>query len=356
MLDYEQNFEKISNAKLALTGNKMVFEMDNLYRQLKVLKENMGIMEDYLKSYFEQKFKEQIISLETNIDKKQAEFEVFKKEMVNISVQKISEEYNKALSDLKNKSIFMTETLENIMKRREEDITFNDIFYKELEIESKFTKLLNQERHKNEKLHKTIANLHTFYRLKLQMKKIKHTNAMNEMKQTLSSNQDLWNKLSNTEKNEKILKEELARSQKNLASSEEFIKKLQSQIRKLHDKNVELEKIRSNNSTMKNMNSGGNIENGKMQELLNDTKQTQIYNLKDNLNLISAIERTKHQYKDEKDIKLILESFDLVHGKFMKEVENKRNYITMLNKIKEDVSQLKFQENAKYKELESRFI
>ena len=99
--------------------------------------------------------------------------------MVNISVQKISEEYNKALSDLKNKSIFMTETLENIMKRREEDITFNDIFYKELEIESKFTKLLNQERHKNEKLHKTIANLHTFYRLKLQMKKIKHTNAMN---------------------------------------------------------------------------------------------------------------------------------------------------------------------------------
>jgi hypothetical protein len=45
-----RNFEKISNVILALTWNKLVYEMDQLNRQLNILKENLFAMEDCIKS------------------------------------------------------------------------------------------------------------------------------------------------------------------------------------------------------------------------------------------------------------------------------------------------------------------
>ena len=147
---------------------------------------------------------------------------------------------------LKNKNAFLTEILEAEMKRKEEDYIQQDIFYKEMELERKFIVSLNEERNKNEKLVKTIANLHSFYRFKLHLQKVKNNTKVEELKNVLSSNKDLWDKLGISEKNEKILKEELSKTQKNLAATEEFIKRLQQQIRKSHDKNVDLEKQLTN--------------------------------------------------------------------------------------------------------------
>ena len=71
---YDNNLDRISNAKLAFTGNKMVFEMDNLYRQLKVLKDNLVIMEDYIRKYFEECFKNEINKMKTEKEETEAKF------------------------------------------------------------------------------------------------------------------------------------------------------------------------------------------------------------------------------------------------------------------------------------------
>ncbi len=91
--DYDSNFEKISNAKLALTGNKLVFEMDNLYRQLKVLKDNVLIIEEYMRKYFEDSFKNKINRLNVEKEETEAKFINYKNELVSEIVQDITNEY-----------------------------------------------------------------------------------------------------------------------------------------------------------------------------------------------------------------------------------------------------------------------
>ena len=351
---YDNNLDRISNAKLAFTGNKMVFEMDNLYRQLKVLKDNLVIMEDYIRKYFEECFKNEINKMKTEKEETEAKFVNYKNELASETIQLISNEYRSNLGLLKNKNAFLTEILEAEMKRKEEDYIQQDIFYKEMELERKFTVSLNEERNKNEKLVKTIANLHSFYRFKLHLQKVKNNTKVEELKNVLSSNKDLWDKLGISEKNEKILKEELSKTQKNLAATEEFIKRLQQQIRKSHDKNVDLEKQLTNLAANKIIQNAGNGEKVKTKELYQESKQMYIYNLKDNVNVVTAIERIKIKYKEEKDVQLLLENFELIQNRYTQEVENKRNYINLLNKIKDDVANLKSQETIKYKELEEK--
>ena len=352
--DYDTSLDKISNAKLAFTGNKLVFEMDNLYRQLKVLKDNILIMEDYIRKYFEEFFKNKMNKLKTEMQETESKFINYKNELATETVQTISNEYKMCLGLIKNKNAYLTEILESIMKRKDDDFITQDIFFKEMELEKRFIVLLNEERKKNEKLVKNTANLHSFYRFKLHLQKVKNNKQIEELKNILSSNQDLWDKLGISEKNEQILKEELSKTQKNLGATEEFIKRLQSQIRKSHDKNVDLEKQLTNLAAMKIIQNAGNGEKVKTQELYQESKTMYIFNLKDNVNIITAVERLKIKFKEEKDVKLLLENFELIQNRYTQEVENKRNYINLLNKIKEDVTNLKSQENMKFKELEEK--
>jgi len=354
--DYDSNFEKISNAKLALTGNKLVFEMDNLYRQLKVLKDNVLIIEEYMRKYFEDSFKNKINKLYVEKEETEAKFINYKNELVSEIVQDITNEYKTNLDIIKNQNTFLTEIVQAELKRREEDVMQQDIFYKEIEVEKKYLVLLNAERKKNEKLMKNIANLHSFYRFKLHLQQVKNNKQIEEFKSVMSSNQDLWDKLGISEKNELILKEELSKTQKGLAATEELIKRLQQQVRKCHDKNVDLEKQLSAIAAQKIVQNSGNKEKLTTKELYQESKQLYIYNLKDNFNIISAIDKIKAKYKDDKDIKLLLENFDLIQNKYTQEVENKRKYITLLNKIKEDVADMKSQELIKFKELEDKYV
>jgi hypothetical protein len=277
--DYDNNMDKISNAKLALSGNKLVYEMDNLYRQLKVLKDNIKVMEQYIKVYFEEKFQSMISSHFMEVGQIGAKFNDFKQEVVSSTVQQITEEYNLCLEELKKKlsalttqvnkfkevqkpqeniafinlpssptgakghsSIFISNNhdFNNILDDEERE--FYDHFYREMVIEQNFNKEVNKERKKVDSLNDDISRLHSFYRMKLNLQKNNYEKELHDLKQNLSSNKDLWDKLGISERNEKILKEELSKTQKSLASSEEFIKKLQAQIRKLHDKSVNLEK------------------------------------------------------------------------------------------------------------------
>lgn len=382
--DYDDNIDKISNAKLALSGNKLVYEMDNLYRQLKVLKDNIKVMEQYIKVYFDEKFQAMISSHFMEVGQIGAKFKDFKQEVVSSTVQQITEEYNLCLEELKKKlsalttqvnlikeiqkpqenianinlpsggrghsSIFISNNHEfnNILDDEERE--FYDHFYREMVIEQNFNKEVNKERKKVDSLNDDISRLHAFYRMKLNLQKNNYEKELHELKQNLSSNKDLWDKLGIAERNEKILKEELSKTQKSLASSEEFTKKLQAQIRKLHDKNVNLEKQLSSISAQNILNNASKSDY-KAMELYNETKQTYVYNMKNNVNLLASIEKVKNNYKGDPDIKIVLENLELLHTKYSQEVENKRSYINTLNSIKKDIQKMKDTENKKFEEL-----
>eukprot|EP00340_Litonotus_pictus_P013160 CAMPEP_0170537150 /NCGR_PEP_ID=MMETSP0209-20121228/102547_1 /TAXON_ID=665100 ORGANISM="Litonotus pictus, Strain P1" /NCGR_SAMPLE_ID=MMETSP0209 /ASSEMBLY_ACC=CAM_ASM_000301 /LENGTH=905 /DNA_ID=CAMNT_0010838601 /DNA_START=611 /DNA_END=3326 /DNA_ORIENTATION=- len=394
LVDYEDNIEKITNAKLALNSNKLIFEMDNLYRQLKILKENVVVMEDYIQTYFHEKFFYITSKLKSEADEIENKFQIFKNEVKSNTIMNITDEYNNCLSELKQRTLFLTQQANTVKKPKqfnsemalglepvtnnpstalvntksnsnilgnenynnniEENVnedSFFDHFYREIEIETNYNKDINIQRKKTERLNDQVNQLHLFYRMKIMNMQKKFNMEVDSLKQKLSSNQDLWEKLSVAEKNETILKEELAKTQRNLASNEEFIKKLQTQIKILHDKNVTIEKKLSAIAAHDIINSASQGENIKAKELYSETKSTYVYNLKNNVALINAknVNNLKNNVALINAIEilkkgkmpealLVCENLETLHLKYSQEVENKRLYINSLNAIKEDIT------------------
>ena len=357
LTQFDQDLEKISNAKTAITNNTLVYEMDNLYRQLKVLKDNIKIMEVYIKDYFEDKFNELILSFKTEMSHIESKFHEFRNNLVITTNQKITEEYNNCITELKNKTTFITQQvnkISNVDTTQEKE--FFDGFYRSLQMNQNYHNELNNERKVIEGLQNDISKLHGYYRMKLHCQKVDFEKELDELRKNLSNNKDLWDKLAIAERNEVILKEELAKTQKSLASAEEFIKRLRIQIRNAHDKNVSLEKQISQVTVKDIINNAGRGVNVKAMELYGEIRQSYVYNMKNNVNVITALERIKSKYEKDEDIKIILNNFEMLHQKYAQEVENKRSFSTTLQNIRDDIERMQSIHNKKIEELSKENI
>ena len=351
LIQFDNDLEKISNAKIAITNNTLVYEMDNLYRQLKVLKDNIKIMEIYIRDYFEDKFNGLILSFKTELSQIESRFQEFRNDLVIKTNISITEEYNKCIQKLKDKSIFITNTVNKISDvDTTQEKEFFDTFFRGLNMNTNYHKELNNERNIIKNLQDDIMKLHGYYRMKLHTQKVEFENELDTLRKNLSNNKDLWDKLAIAERNEAILKEELAKTQKSLAAAEEFIKRLRIQIRNSHDKNVMLEKKLSESSVKETINQGGKGTNLKAMELYSDIRQNYVYNMKNNVNIITALDNIKTKYADDEDIKTILNNFEMLHKKYSEEVDNKRNFVTTLSHIKEDVERMQMLHNKKIEE------
>ena len=352
LTQFDQDLEKISNAKTALTNNTLVYEMDNLYRQLKVLKDNIKIMELYIRDYFEDKFNGLILSFRTEMAQIEAKFHEFRNNLVITTNQKITEEYSKCITELKNKTTFITEQVNKISYvDTTEEKEFFDTFYRGLQMNQNYHNELNNERKAIEGLQDDIAKLHGYYRMKLHNQKVDFEKELDELRKNLSNNKDLWDKLAIAERNEVILKEELAKTQKSLASAEEFIKRLRIQIRNSHDKNVSLEKQISQITVKDIINNAGKGVNVKAMELYSDIRQSYVYNMKNNVNIITALERIKTKYEKDEDIKVVLANFEMLHQKYAQEVDNKRTFSITLQNIKDDIERMQSIHTKKLEEI-----
>jgi predicted RNase H-like nuclease (RuvC/YqgF family) len=227
---------------------------------------------------------------------------------------------------------------------------FFDTFYRGLNMNTNYHKELNNERTIIKNLQDDIMKLHGYYRMKLHTQKVEFENELDQLRKNLSNNKDLWDKLAIAERNEAILKEELAKTQKSLAAAEEFIKRLRIQIRNSHDKNVMLEKKLSESSVKETINQGGKGTNLKAMELYSDIRQNYVYNMKNNVNIITALDNIKTKYGEDENIKIILNNFEMLHKKYSEEVDNKRSFVTTLSNIKEDVEKMQMLHNKKIEE------
>jgi chromosome segregation ATPase len=352
LVEFDNDLEKISNAKFAISNNKLVFEMDNLYRQLKVLKDNIKVMEFYIKDYFNDKFNNLISSYQTELSQIEAQFSEFRKDIEVQLKQKITEHYNDCINRLRE----VTKKVNSISDVNvEQNQEFYENFDRGLTVNQSHHEELNKGRKEIENLQNDIAKLHGFYRMKMHNQRVEFENELDNLRKNLSNNQDLWDKLAIAERNETVLKEELSKTQKSLAAAEEFIKKLRGQIRNSHDKNVALEKKISQMTIKDIMRNAGKGSSAKAVELYDQIKQTYVYNMKNNVNLITAIEKIKMKYEKDEDIKILLTNFEILQKKYAEEIEAKRSFIATLNGIKGDVQKMNAISNKKLEEVTNNY-
>ena len=352
LVEFDNDLEKISNAKFAISNNKLVFEMDNLYRQLKVLKDNIKVMEFYIKDYFNDKFNSLISSYQTELSQIEAQFTEFRKDIEVQLKQKITEHYNDCINRLRE----VTKKVNSISDVNvEQNQEFYENFDRGLTVNQSHHEELNKGRKEIENLQNDIAKLHGFYRMKMHNQRVEFENELDNLRKNLSNNQDLWDKLAIAERNESVLKEELSKTQKSLAAAEEFIKKLRGQIRNSHDKNVALEKKISQLTIKDIMHNAGKGSSAKAVELYDQIRQTYVYNMKNNVNLITAIEKIKLKYEKDEDIKILLTNFEILQKKYAEEIEAKRSFISTLNGIKNDVQKMNAISNKKLEEVTKNY-
>ena len=77
--------------------------------------------------------------------------------------------------------------------------------------------------------------------------------------------------------------------------------------------------------------------------------------MKNNVNLITAIEKIKMKYEKDEDIKILLTNFEILQKKYAEEIEAKRNFISTLNGIKNDVQKMNAISNKKLEEVTKNY-
>ena len=60
ILNTQENLDKLINSKMYEKGNQLIYELDNVNRQLKLFKDNVFIMEKELKKNIHSDFKEEL--------------------------------------------------------------------------------------------------------------------------------------------------------------------------------------------------------------------------------------------------------------------------------------------------------
>ena len=103
------------------------------------------------------------------------------------------------------------------------------------------------------------------------------------------------------------------------------------------------------------MHNAGKGSSAKAVELYDQIRQTYVYNMKNNVNLITAIEKIKMKYEKDEDIKILLTNFEILQKKYAEEIEAKRSFISTLNGIKNDVQKMNAISNKKLEEVTKNF-
>ena len=86
-------------------------------------------------------------------------------------------------------------------------------------------------------------------------------------------------------------------------------------------------------------------------ELYSDIRQSYVYNMKNNVNIITALERIKTKYEKDEDIKVVLANFEMLHQKYAQEVDNKRTFSITLQNIKDDIERMQSIHTKKLEEI-----
>ena len=131
-----------------------------------------------------------------------------------------------------------------------------------------------------------------FWRTKEMLMKQQYQNKINLMKKQLSNNSYLWDQMAESEKREKILKQELLFTEQSLSAAEKVIEKLQEEMKKVEAdrtrlykyKHSKAERLKELEGKIKKFEVYENIDTDKLINVLDkkDKEVTQLKNIADN--------------------------------------------------------------------------
>lgn len=221
----KEHFDKLVNAQLSQKGNQLIYELDTANRQLKELKENYGAVEASLRELIYREFEERLSQANQRYASLQQQFRDFRNGVTVELSTEISNEKKAILGKLKERQTVRDdiEALEREDEARREQNEGRELV----------------------KLHAAIRKMRTFHQWARLFQKEKFEQQVEELKERLSSNQYLLEQLSELQRREALLKQELAYTQQALAASEKLADKMQSQIEEMNNQRLRLQQYKT---------------------------------------------------------------------------------------------------------------
>jgi hypothetical protein len=260
MQQAKAEMNKIVNTKVFSRGNNLVYELDLTTRQLRLVKDNIFLMEknltDKIKLCYEKELGTTRADLSTvKIGLKDYQEKV--REQISADVSKYKNEIEEqskkmaiAYKDLdvpiKKQQLF-DEFLSKQPTHVQKTVKIDDVVLskdgKAVQMKGAADpKLLDEldELKENEasardeilRLQDVIRLIRSHYKLKEVLQKDKHQFQIDNLRQQLTSNTTLWEQLAESEKREKILKQEVERAQQEIATQEKIIERLKDDIKR----------------------------------------------------------------------------------------------------------------------------
>ncbi len=167
----------------------------------------------------------------------------------------------------------------------------------------------------------------------------KYQDQINLLKKQLNNNSYLWDQMAETEKREKILKQELLFTQQTLSSAEKVIEKLQEEMKNLESererlakyKNSKAQRLKDLEDRVKKQEVFENIDIEKLIDVLGK-KDTELKNLKD----ISKFAETRVDNAENQKNKAIKQ----INQKFLKEQEKTQQIMDKMEQMKLELKML----------------
>lgn len=255
----KQEMNKIVNTKVFSRGNNLIYELDMTNRQLRLLKDNIFLLEknltEKIRLCYDRQLDETRIQLTDIVKKFKDHRETVKysieanvRQEINTIDQTMKQKANiykdleqqtdkeKKLDEFKSKQININNTtinIDNVVVMRDGSIAQTGGTQDPRLLEELETLKRNEQESRQEvlRLQDLIRKNRILNKFKEVLTAEKHAFKIDNLKQQLTSNTTLWEQLAEGEKREKILKQEIERAQQEIATQEKIIERLKDDIK-----------------------------------------------------------------------------------------------------------------------------
>ena len=257
----QENLDKLINSKMYEKGNMLIYELDNVNRQLKLFKDNIFILEKEMNLRIHNEYQKTMRDNKSKMFELSRLFKDFKDSVANqigqdVTQEKdyITKEINKRAEDYKNKEISpfhanMAKSKQlsfNLNAGKNLNENFKNLIVGDSEYVEEILNLTELEaRQELCDMWKEMRTLRIFWKTREMITKDKYEREIFVLKKQLTSNACLWEQLAEAEKREKVLKQELVFTQQSLAASEKVIDKLKDDLRKSESDRIRLSQYKT---------------------------------------------------------------------------------------------------------------
>ncbi|CAG9315550.1 unnamed protein product [Blepharisma stoltei] len=224
---FKSNFEGLCNSNISTRGNKLIYTLDSAFRELNEIKSNMKHLYKQTDEFIYKDFKEELQEKGRKIHDLKENHRDYYNEMAQTLKTNLTDKKEEALLEVKSgTSEYKAFELQKFILDDKNDTE-------------------NKEKTELSRLQDNIIKIRIMNKWILHRIKERKEKQINELKETLQSNQYLWEQINESERREALLKQELSLTQQNLATGEKLADYLQGQIEDMNNQRLRLQQFKT---------------------------------------------------------------------------------------------------------------